>query len=69
MYIHYYRKKIFGDYLNLDVLWKIQQFDEEWYIFREKQKKCQNFLESVLPSMISFGEVPSELIDSIRECT
>jgi hypothetical protein len=39
MYIYYYRKKLFADYLNLDMLWKIQEFDEEWYIFSEKQNK------------------------------
>lgn len=39
MYIYYYRKKLFADYLNLDILWKIQEFDEEWYIFSEKINK------------------------------
>jgi len=27
MYIYYYRKKIYSDYLNLDNLWKIQELD------------------------------------------
>lgn len=28
MYIFFYRKKVFSDYLNLEILWKIQEFDE-----------------------------------------
>lgn len=58
MYIFYYRKKIYSDYLNLDNLWKIQEFDEEWHLFRERQKKIINFLEATLPS---YTEVPPEL--------
>jgi hypothetical protein len=27
MYVYYYRKKIYSDYLNLDNLWKIVEFD------------------------------------------
>lgn len=27
MYIYYYRKKIYSDYLNLDNLWKILELD------------------------------------------
>lgn len=27
MYIFFYRKKVFSDYLNLEILWKIQEFD------------------------------------------
>jgi hypothetical protein len=66
MYIFYYGKRIFVDYLNLEVLWKIQEFDEEWYAFREKQKKCIDFLEILLPS---YTEVPKELIDFAYQCT
>jgi hypothetical protein len=44
MYIFFYRKKIYADYLNLEVLWKIQEFDEEWYSIREKQRKVIDYL-------------------------
>lgn len=44
MYIYYYRKKVYSDYLNLDNLWKIEELDEEWHIFREKQKKYINLI-------------------------
>jgi hypothetical protein len=30
---------MYSDVLSLEVLWKIHEFDEEWYTFREKQKK------------------------------
>ena len=63
MYIYYYRKKIYSDYLNLDNLWKIEELDEEWHIFREKQKKYINLIESIL---VSFTEIPYELREMIN---
>jgi len=66
MYIYHYRKKIFSDYLNLDILWKIVELDEEWFTFKEKQKKCLDFLEVILPS---FVEVPPELLDFLHQCS
>lgn len=34
MFIYYYRKKVYSDYLNLENLWKIEELDEEWHLFR-----------------------------------
>jgi hypothetical protein len=65
MYIFYYRKKIYADYLNLEVLWKIQELDEEWHIFREKQKKILDFLEIFLPSNY---DVPREIVEFANVC-
>lgn len=39
MYIYYYRKNVYSDYLSIEHLWKIEELDQEWHSFREKQKK------------------------------
>lgn len=65
MYIFYYRKKIYADYLNLEVLWKIQELDEEWHIFREKQKKILDFLEIFLSSNY---DPPREIVEFAHIC-
>ena len=39
MYIFYYRKKIWGDILNLGLLHKIEEADEEWFGFRREQER------------------------------
>jgi hypothetical protein len=64
MYIYYYRKKVYSDYLNLDNLWRIEEFDEEWHPFREKQKKMITIIETFLPS---FTDVPFELKEMINK--
>lgn len=63
MYVYYYRKKIYSDYLNLDNLWKIVELDSEWHLFRERQKKILGFLQTFLPS---YMDVPPELNDMIN---
>ena len=63
MYIYYYRKNVYSDYLNLEHLWKIEEIDQEWHSFREKQKKYQYLLESFLTS---YTEIPGEVKEMLQ---
>lgn len=58
MYIYYYRKNVYSDFLNLEHLWKIQEFDQEWHSFREKQKKFKQLIDGFLSS---YTEIPGEV--------
>ena len=44
MYIYYYRKKLYVDYLNLEALWKVQELDEEWAPFQKQQSDLIEFI-------------------------
>ena len=50
MYIFYYRKKIWGDVLNLSLLHKIEEADEEWFGFRREQERLGVEITTFLPS-------------------
>ena len=60
MYIYFYRKRMWGDVLNLNLLMKIQEFDEEWPTFKKQFKALKDDITSVIPSF-QFQEVPKSL--------
>ena len=65
MYIYYYRKKLYADYLNLEALWKVQELDEEWVPFHQQQEKVTKFIEEIL---VSLYEAPPEVVHQLKNC-
>lgn len=66
MYIYYYRKKIWAETLNLNLLMKIEEIDEEWMAFKKEFKTLQDEITSVIPS---FQHVPKIIYDTLSDCT
>lgn len=66
MYIYQYRKKIWADELNLTLLMKIQEIDEEWLSFKKDYNEIKKDFEEVIPSFI---EVPRSLEEAFNTCT
>jgi hypothetical protein len=58
MYIYYYRKKLWANTLNLGLLMRIEDIDEEWMTFKKEMKSLKDDITSVIPS---FHEVPRSL--------
>lgn len=55
MYIYYYRKKLWQDALNLNLLMKIDEMDAEWMSFKKEYNKLKSKILFVIES---FQEVP-----------
>lgn len=55
MYIYYYRRKVYGDLLSRDDLWKIYKLDQEWFTFKEQFSQLRDNLMNVI---YSFQEMP-----------
>ena len=66
MYIYYYRKKLWADELNLNILMKIAEIDEEWLSFKKDYQELKKDFEEVIPSFI---EVPRSLEEAFNSCT
>ena len=66
MYIYYYRKKLWADELNLNLLMKIAEIDEEWISFKKDYQELKKDFEEVIPSFI---EVPRSLEEAFNSCT
>ena len=65
MYIYYYRRKVYGDLLSRDDLWKLYKLDQEWFTFKHQFIHLRDNLMNVL---YSFQEMP-QLENMIQKTT